>query len=187
MKSRIFALALGAMVCVGGGAYAQSDDQTQVIAQQGDWTAASYTPTPTDPPSVCIAGSASTTSGLGMGLRVDNQGDIDIRASNSSWSLPANASGNITVAVNGHTYSYPATAVSSTMIDASVTEAQLTSLVGDMETASTLQLKVGSSAPTAIPLDGSQVVLTAFMTCSGIQNPSQNTGGVNPFSSSSPN
>lgn len=180
MKNWTFALALGAAVCIGSGAYAQ-DDNEQVIAQQGDWVAGSYSPSPTSPPTVCIGTSDSSPS---LGFRADDQRNIDIRMQDSDWSLPANAAGNIKISVNGHSYAYPGSAMSASVIDASITQDQLTALVGDMEIASSMQVTVGSSASTTVPLDGSQVVLTAFMTCAGIDNPSQNTGGSNPFSSS---
>lgn len=177
MRGLRFALSLGTMLCVGG--YALAD--TQIIAAQGDWTAGEHTPDAVSAPDVCVAMSDTQ---IVVVLRVDNQGDTEVRLSDDSWSLPANASGTIDFTVNGHNYSYPATAMSSTMVDATITQDQLTTLVGDMETASSMQVKAGSAAPTTIPLDGSQVVLTAFMTCAGIPNPSANTGGSNPFSSS---
>lgn len=184
LKNWIFALSLGAMICAGSGAYAQTDGNQQVIAQQGDWVAGSYSPSLISSPTVCIGVSDTTPS---FGFRADDQGNIDIRMQDSDWSLPANASGNIKVSVNGHSYAYPGIGMSASEIDASITQDQLTALVGDMEIASSMQVTVGSSAPTTIPLDGSQVVLTAFMTCAGINNPSKNTGGSNPFASSSSN
>lgn len=181
MKNRIFALALGAMLCISGGAYAQSSQQ--VLAEQGNWIALSFAPTPLDPPAICFANSVNQ-SGIGIAVWADSRGALDIRAEDPSWSLPADASGNIAITVNGHNYTYPASAMTAQMIHAVVTQGQLSSLVGDMETAKSMQVKIGSAKPTTISLDGSQLILTAFMTCAGLQNPSKNTGGSNPFSSS---
>lgn len=180
MKNWTFALALGAMICVGGGAYAQA--QPNMLAQHGDWAAFSHTPTPVSAPDVCFAISDTPTAVV---LRVDNKGDIDFRLGNNSWSLPANVKGVIKVDVNKHIYTYQISGNQVSMVNASITQDQLTALAGDMEAASSMQVQAGSATPVNIPLDGSNLALTAFLTCADIPNPSKNTGGSNPFASSS--
>ncbi len=157
---------------------ALADDQMTPLAADGDWIALSHAPSVEDPPDICLAASLPQ---YGFGLRIDDQGNIDIRYSNDSWSLPANVTGNLKISVNGHKYSYAIQGNTSTTVDAPLTQDQLTSLVTDMEIASSMQVTAGSGAPASIPLDGSKASLTALLTCAGIQNPTNNTGGANPF------
>lgn len=181
MKNLNFVLALGVMLFISGGAYAQLSQR--VMAEQGNWIAISFAPTITAPPSICFADSVNQV-GANIAVWADNQGKVEIRSMDSSWSLPAGAAGNIAITIKGHNYTYPASVMSAQVIHAIITQNQLSSLVGDMETANSMQVKIGSAKLTTISLDGSQVTLTAFMTCADLKNPSKNTGGSNPFASS---
>lgn len=158
---------------------AWADEQITPLAEDGDWAAISHSNSMTDPADVCLA----TALAYGFALRVDNKGDIDIRFTNKSWSLPADVSGKMKVSVNGNVYSYDIQDYDATTVDASLSQDQLTALVSDLEAGSSVQVQAGSAASVTLPLDGSKSVLTAFMTCAGIQNPSSNTGGNNPFAS----
>lgn len=172
-------LALGLIVLFPS--WALADDGLTPLAADGDWLAVSHAQSVEDPPDICLA---SSISAYGFFLRVDDQGDIDLRLSDESWSLPADVTGDIKLKVNGHSYSYEIQNNTSQMVDAPLTLDQLTTLVADLEAANSLEVVAGSSQPKTIPLDGSKSVLTAFMTCAGIPNPSSNTGGSNPFSPS---
>jgi hypothetical protein len=156
-----------------------ADDQINPLASEGDWVAESHSNSMTDAPDLCIAANPSS----GLGIRIDDTGDIQLRLINLSWSLPANVTGSMNFVVNSNKYSFDISANDSTWIAADVTQAQLLPLVKDMETADSMTLKAGSASVT-VPLDGSNTALTALLTCADIQSPTSNTGGTNPFSSS---
>ena len=156
---------------------ARADGDTTPLAAAGDWLAAAHSPSAVDSPDVCMAMQVVAN----FFLRTDDSGDIDVRLANPSWSLPSNITGQITVAVNGHTYNYPISSNTASMVDASITSDQLEALVKDMEIAGAMEVTAGHAAPLSVSLDGSNVALTAFMTCSQMPNPTNNTGGTNPF------
>jgi fructose-specific component phosphotransferase system IIB-like protein len=72
------------------------------------------------------------------------------------------------------------------MVAATVSDAQLLSVVADMNKAGSMSVIAGSAAPIDVSLNGSNTVLTAFLTCANIQAPNLG-GGTNPFSTSPAN
>lgn len=172
---RVWAFA-SCLVC-SYGTGAQADEQLTPLAAEGEWAAVSHSDSITDPPDVCMALDASK----GFGIRVDNTGDLEFRLANPSWSLPSDVTGSLAFAVNGHNYSIDITGNTSNAVSASVTQDQLIPIITDMEKATSMSVKAGSASQIQIPLDGTTAVLTAFLTCAGIQTPTPNTGGANPF------
>lgn len=174
-----FLIAVFAAVSVAG--HACASGQITPITLDGDWAAFEHSPSMTDSPDLCIAMNANA----GFFIRIDDSGDIEFRLTNDSWSLPTGVTGELKFAVNSHNYSFDITDNTSNMVSADISQAQLMPVVTDMEEADSMQIIAGSSAPVSVSLDGSNQVLTALLTCSGISAPSSNTGGENPFSSSS--
>lgn len=157
-----------------------ADEQITPLAAEGDWEAAAHSDSITDPADLCVAVNPSS----GLGIRIDDTGDIQLRLTNSSWSLPANVTGSLNFSVNNNKYSFDIGDNTATTVDADITQDQLLPLVKDMEAAGSMTLTAGSAASVTVPLDGSNTVLTALLTCANIQAPTSNTGGSNPFSSS---
>ncbi|HEY1856404.1 hypothetical protein [Acidocella sp.] len=157
---------------------ATADEQVTPLAVSGDWMAAAHSDSITDPPDVCMAMEPSAK----FFIRVDNT-DIEFRLANDSWSLPAGVTGTLEVDVNGKKYPLDITSNTSTMVSATVGQDVFLKIVGDMNKASSMSVIAGSAAPVQVPLDGSNTVMNAFLTCANIHAPSQG-GGTNPFQSS---
>ncbi|MBU6448950.1 MAG: hypothetical protein KGQ26_04915 [Rhodospirillales bacterium] len=160
---------------------ARADEQFTPLAASGDWAAFVHRDSMADAPDFCGAGDLKD----GLIFRADNT-DIEIRYSDDSWSLPANVSGNLALAVNGNNYVLPITANTNTQVMAVISQDQLEEMVADMNKAGSMQLTPGSGNPVTISLDGSNIAITAFLTCAGISQPG-NTGGENPFQSAPTN
>jgi hypothetical protein len=116
----------------------------------------------------------------GLGFRSDGS-DIEVRYENPDWSLPAGVDGNLTIAVNGHNYPLAITDNTNTQVTAVITNDQLNAIVIDMNAASAMTVTAGSAQPISVSLNGSNVVMTAFLTCAGLPSPTGATGGANPF------
>lgn len=157
-----------------------ADEQMTPLAVSGDWVAVAHSDTITDPPDVCLA----IEPGTNFAIRADNT-DIEFRLANNSWSLPADVTGTLELEVNGNKYPLGITSNTNTMVSATVKQAEFLQIVGDMNNASSMSIIAGDAAPAKIPLDGSNTVMNAFLTCANIQAPSQG-GGTNPFQSASP-
>ena len=160
-------------------ALAQDSGNMTLLAVSGDWVTMSHSDSAVDAPDVCVSGDENA----GVALRADDTGDIELRVSNSAWSLPADVVGKLKFSVNNNSYSFDITGNSSDYVAASITSDQLLKIVADMETADTMRMTAGSAPPETVALDGSAKALTAFLTCAGISAPSDNTGGNNPFAS----
>lgn len=187
MKHWTFALALGAMLCAGGGAYAQSAIKN--LAQQGNWSTTTYTNVYTDPTSgnsytITDCSVSTTTHQTMFMIGTSDSGDNSFSLSNSAWSLPLHATGPVTIIVNGHTRTYQSTALETLLVNVSLTQDQLISLVWDMELASSMQVKVGSLPPLTISLDGAKTTLTAMMNWANLPNLASGTDSNDNSSSS---
>jgi hypothetical protein len=158
---------------------ALADEQMTPLAADGDWVAASHSDSMTDPPDVCIAFDENAD----FAFRVDND-DNEIRYGNDNWSLPANVSGTIDITVGTHNYALDIVDNTNTQVTAVITDDQLSAITTDMNTASSMTVKAGSGPATQVSLDGSNQVITAFLTCANKPQPGS-TGGTNPFAGSS--
>lgn len=192
MRSWTFALALGALACAGGGAYAGGvpypGAYMSPVADEGNWVAFSSAGSITDPPGGCVAASLSTPS---MQLRTDLQGNITIHFLDASWTVHKSAKGEIDIIVNNNQYAYPIVGdegeYTYDFVDSSLTRDQLTALVYDMEQANSLQISAIANysidpdtttpdiptQPITISLKGAKTVLGAFMACVGMPDPAQ--------------
>jgi hypothetical protein len=158
---------------------AAADEQMTPLAVSGAWMAVAHSDTITDPPDVCLAIEPSAK----FAIRADDT-DVEFRLGNDSWSLPAGVTGTLELDVNGHKYAIDISGNTSTMVDAPVADGQLLKIVTDMNTANSMTVIAGTASPVQVSLNGSTTVLTAFLTCAGIQAP--NKSGANPFQSASP-
>jgi hypothetical protein len=160
-------------------ASAMADEQTNTLAVGGDWIAAAHSDSMTDPPDVCIAFDGSAN----FGIRADDS-DVEIRYGNDSWSLPDNVTGILDIKINSHDYPLDVSANTNNQVTAAITDDQLQKLVNDMNVSSSMTVKAGSGPGENVSLDGSNAVITAFLTCAGKPQPGS-TGGTNPFGTSS--
>ena len=158
---------------------ASADEQLTPLVVDGDWAALEHRESMEDPPDICIAAELANH----FFIRADSN-DIEIRYSDSSWSLPANVTGTMNLAVNGDSYPLPITDNTNDMVIATISQDQLQKIVADMNKAGSMAVTPGSGSATTISLSGSNQAVTAFLTCAGISQPG-NTGGSNPFQSSS--
>lgn len=160
---------------------AHADEQMTPLAEQGNWIAMSHSKSITDPADMCFAASVD-----GFLLRTDNT-DNEVRYANKKWSLPADVSGQLTIKVNGNSYPLNITANTDTMVDAEISTDQLRALIGDMNKAASLTVIAGSAAPVSISLSGSNVAISAYLTCANIPAPTGDApAGENPFQSAAP-
>jgi hypothetical protein len=91
----------------------------------------------------------------------------------------------LTIKVNGKTYPLDITANTDTMVDAVISTVQLQALIADMNKADSLTVIAGSGAPVIVSLNGSNVAISAYLTCANISAPTGDTpAGANPFASS---
>ena len=159
------------------GTRALADEQLQPLAAQGDWIAMAHEVSMTDAPDVCIA--AEVTDG-GFALRHDSYSTEAIIV-DRSWSLPANVAGQIKISVGSMKLDLTIDTNDNISVRAPVEHKDLANLIAAMETASSMTVVAGNGHAKQISLNGSKVALTAFLTCSGMNAPSNNTGGENPF------
>jgi len=155
---------------------ARADDQMTTLAQNGAWIAIAHRPTITAATDVCIAVDAQDN----IAIRTDDT-DIEVRYLNSSWSLPANVGGKFELAVDGRTFSFEITSNTNDQVTAVLTTAQLSSLVSGMSGASSKPIVAANGAPQTASLAGSGPVLSAFITCAGIFEPTIAGTGVDPM------
>lgn len=92
------------------------------------------------------------------------------------WSLPADVTGTLELNVNGNKYPMDITSNTNTMVAAVVDQDELLKIVGDMNKTSSMSVIAGDAAPVQVPLDGSNTVMNAFLTCANIQAPNQGGG-----------
>jgi hypothetical protein len=157
---------------------ARADEQMTPLAEQGNWVAMQHSSSITDPPDMCLAASLD-----GLAFRTDET-DTEIRLVNDKWSLPANVTGSLTLKVNGKTYTFDITGNQDRSIAATISVDQLQSIVADMNKASSMIVIAGSATPITVSLDGSNAVISAYLTCANISPPSGETpAGANPFAS----
>ena len=159
---------------------ARADESMTPLAESGDWVALAHREDLSSPPDFCVAMNAVEH----FMLRSD-QNDLEVRYSDHSWSLPADVIGDLKLAINGTSYVLPITANTNITVSATVSQDQLEQIVEDMNKATSISVTAGSARAAQISLTGSNPVVTAFLTCAGINQPG-NTGGANPFQSQPP-
>ncbi len=152
-----------------------ADEQMTPLAVSGDWIAMAHSDSMTDPPDVCLA----FNSDAGFAIRADDN-DVEIRYQNASWSLPDNVTGVIDLKIQTDDFPLQISDNTNNQVTAVITDDQLSKIVADMNKAASMTVAAGSGPPTAVSLDGSNVAITAFLTCAGKDQPGS-TGGSNPF------
>jgi hypothetical protein len=158
-----------------GCAPAFADEQLVPLVENGNWIAMEHRPSMTDPPDVCVAANPSS----GLGIRSDGT-TVQVRYSDTSWSLPDGVKGSIGIAVDGATYSFDIDDNTDTMVNAEIDTDKVQSMLDEMGKAGSMAITVGKAKPVTISLAGSMKVLNAFRTCAGIGGGSAGGGG-NPF------
>lgn len=160
-----------------GGIFPAVAEQMRPLAVNGDWVAMAHVDTLIDPPDVCLAMEPNAN----FFIRATKT-STEFRFANYSWSLPADVTGTLELDVNGNKYPLDVTGNTNTMVSASVKKTEFLKIIGDMNKASAMSVTAGNSAPVRVPLDGSNTVMSAFLTCSNIRDP-RRVGGTNPFQS----
>jgi hypothetical protein len=175
-QAAVVVLALAVSVLTVGNAMA--DEQLNTIASGGSWITVDHSLSLTDPPDVCLAMDQVSN----FMIRHDAN-DIEFRLSNNNWSLPANITGTFELDVNGSKYPLAVNYNTSTMISSTASQDVLLSVIEDMRKTNSMDVTAGHAPSITVSLVGISPVLTSFLTCSGIQEPSnEEAAGSNPFS-----
>lgn len=174
MRRTIGAIAAVLLICVFSH-NSLADEGMVPLAESGDWIAMAHHPSEIAPPDVCIAFDVSA----GVALRADDN-DIELRVTNTKWSLPAEVQGQVTVAVGDWKGSFDITDNTSNMVDAPIETPTLLAMLSAMDKAATMAITVGKAAPFQVSLIGSTSATNAFRTCANIPG-SNPGGGENPF------
>ena len=118
-------------------------------------------------------------TGRDLLFRMDSD-HVEIRLSDSHWSLPSGVSGDIAVNIGPIAKAFHIAANPRIMVAAPIPSSEVTMIFDAMDKASSMLVKVGNEAPYAVSLAGSTRVTNAFRTCAGISGNAPG-GGANPF------
>jgi hypothetical protein len=166
------ALMVGLLVA---GASVKADEITRVLAESGGWVAYSHAPSAIALEDVCVAIDATSK----LAFRTGHDGN-SIRLINDSWSLPADAAGAMSIVAGDYSEMHPARGVGSTMIESTVSRAQLLALLDAMDKSATMKVTIGKETPVIVSLAGSTRATNAYRTCAGLKGSSA-LPGANPF------
>ena len=170
MRAIIFFLALALAA-----REARADETTRMLAQSGAWGAMAHSPSELARPDVCMAMNVSAK----FMLRMDTT-TFEIRLSDPSWSLPANALGTIKVQIGSYNHTFDSESLNSTVVTADVGSLFIVPLLDALGAGDVALVTVGKEQPRRVSLNGSAPVLNALRTCGGIPGTTKG-GGSNPF------
>ena len=174
MRRAILAATVAALPLAAGN-YACADERLVPLASGGEWVAVAHTENMTARPDVC--GMANMAKGVVF--RSDADG-LEFRVTNSTWSLPPDVDGAVTIAVGAWTTSLDIGSNTDTMVAAAIGSEIEPAMFAAMDKAATMTVTVGKAKPFQVSLNGSTRVSNAFRTCAGI-NSNTKTPGSNPF------
>ena len=155
--------------------FAMADEQIRPLVASGDWIAFAHYPSMTARPDVCVAGNVSQ----GVSIRAD-PASVQFRVTNTSWSLPLNVEGVITVVAGPWSHTFEIDDNTDSMVNAPVPSDVVAPLFAAMDAASAMIVTVGKAKPVTVSLIGSTKATNAFRTCAGI-NSNSKAPGSNPF------
>jgi len=139
------------------------------LAASGDWVATEQRDSSTGPPDICSAfttGVGSGNEGQTFGLQA-NIIDTEVRFSDLRWSLPANVSGTLELAVGNYRATLKISDNTNDMAIAAITAGSLKAMIGAMEKANAMTVTIGGGAPLTVSLKGSNRATDAFRACAG--------------------
>lgn len=154
---------------------AAADEQMVPLAQSGDWAAIAHRPSMTAVPDVCVA--------INVRSRVafwSDGGTVEIRISDSKWSLPTHVDGSIEIVIGDWKTIQTISGNEASMVTAVLDEDTYPAMFAAMDKASSMAVTVGKAKPINVSLAGSSRVTNAFRTCAGITG-GDLKGGENPF------
>lgn len=171
-------LCLGICLAASMAQFARADEELRIIAQSGSWIARAHTKSMLEAPDMCAAYN-STPGGESLIFMSDKDG-LEVRYSNSKWSLPSGVSGSIMLTIDSFTASYGILRNNSEIVSARVPPGDVLPIFKAMDDASAMYVVVGNSGPRVVSLSGSTKATNAFRTCAGIQSNAASPGS-NPF------
>ena len=154
---------------------ARADEQTQILAESGNWGALAHSVSMTAPPDICLA--VNPVSGLAF--RSDEH-KIELRVADKSWSLPAGIAGSMEISIGGWEDKLDIGWNTNDMIAARIPPEVIVSMFASMDKSTSMSIKIGNEKIRKISLSGSTKATNAFRTCAGIPSNSDIPGG-NPF------
>jgi hypothetical protein len=169
-------VAVTALAVLGIGS-AAADEQLSPIAASGDWVAMAHRTSMVAQPDVCAA--LTISNGTMVGLRASGQ-DIELRVANDGWSLPAEVSGDVHLAIADWSADLEVGSNMDSWVAAPISQDQIGPLLQKASQASAMTVTVGKAKPITVSLAGSAKVLNAFRTCADIHG-GDAKGGDNPF------
>jgi hypothetical protein len=175
VMNALIRLALASAALLGNCVSARAEEQMVPLAISGDWVAMAHRPDMIARADVCIVFDAKR----GVALRSGN-GVVQLRVTNSSWSLPADVQGNITVNVDAWNAIFEIDDNTDTMVNAEIADNLIEPMFAAMDKASNMSITVGKAKPVVVSLSGSTRATNAFRTCAGIQGNTK-APGSNPF------
>lgn len=129
-------------------------------AAQGNWVAFHHTNDGGVGTDMCVGLSTDTQ----IAVRVD-QNDIEIRFSDSKWSLPSNTQGDVTVAAGNYSHLFHTMSANPTMLTGEMTADEAKALLAALETAPSAKLTFGAKTTKNVSLAGSTKVLSTLQGC----------------------
>ncbi len=152
-----------------------ADEQMVPLVVSGDWVTLAHRASMLARPDVCVV--FNTTSGVA--LRAAAEG-LQLRVTNSNWSLPTGVQGSITISVGEWKTTLEIDDNTDTMVNAEMPNLVALPLFSAMDKAGNMSVAVGKAKPFPVSLVGSTRATNAFRTCAGIES-SAKTPGANPF------
>jgi hypothetical protein len=152
-----------------------ADEQMRTLAMGGGWVAMSHSVSMIAPPDVC----AVMNMVSGVGIRADRDG-IELRASNSSWSLPPDVKGIVRVSIGSWSGNLDIHGNTEDSISAAIDNDIALTMFAAMDKAANMSVTIGKAKPFQVSLKGSARATSAFRTCAGI-NSNAKEPGSNPF------
>ncbi|MCQ8279860.1 hypothetical protein NFI95_15555 [Acetobacteraceae bacterium KSS8] len=150
---------VAAVAIIGISTAALAEDlRPSIDEQSGSWMAMSFTDGPVV--KICVAGSLDGK----ISFRADSN-DIEFRSSNDSWSLSADASGDVSVKAGPVEKTFHVAAMSATTLSGTVNPDELKPLFDAMDNASSAQVSFNGKKSITASLAGSTRSLNSFRTC----------------------
>jgi hypothetical protein len=139
------------------------------LVASGDWVASEQRDSSARPPDICSAFTTAVGSGNAgqtFGLQA-NIIDSEVRFSDVRWSLPANVSGTLELAVGDYRATLKIGDNTNDMVIAAIAAGPLRAMIGAMEKANAMTVTIGADAPLTVSLRGSNRATDAFRACAG--------------------
>lgn len=156
---------------------ANADEQMRPLAISGQWVAMAHHASMTAAPDMCMVVHMQSHVGF---RRSDDSEDVEFRAWNDGWSLPAGVEGSMTLQVGAVSKTYGINSNTDTMVAVVVPNDDVLAVFAAMDKAASMSVTIGKTKTTIVSLSGSTKATNAFRTCAGIRSNAASPGS-NPF------